>query len=147
MHIGFTGTRYGMTDKQLSKVKSMVKLFNSFNDLVIHHGDCIGADSELHSIAKFLDIKVIIHPPIIDSLRAFCQLSHRDEILDPLDYMNRNYAIINSSSTIIAAPSQYTEQTRSGTWATIRGALNAKKRVIVVRPDGVVVDGERMVGR
>jgi hypothetical protein len=42
MIIGFTGTRYGMTDKQKSSLQSILSKLETITE--VHHGDCIGAE-------------------------------------------------------------------------------------------------------
>ena len=65
--IGFTGTRYGMTVAQRRTLRSL--LANGAGR-EFHHGDCVGADAEAHDIAVALGIEPVIHPPVIDILRA-----------------------------------------------------------------------------
>jgi hypothetical protein len=104
----------------------------------LHHGDCIGADAQMHSIAKRLRIKVALHPPINSFKRAFCQ---SDFIYSEADYLRRNHAIVTRTSRLIAAPKDFKEQLRSGTWSTIRYALRTGKPVFIVFPDGTIEKG------
>jgi hypothetical protein len=136
IHIGFTGTRHGMTDAQRRGVDQ------AFCDaiggdvhlrVVAHHGDCTGADAQFHIIAEQYGAMTVGHIPNEDKWRAFAQ---SDSTLEPLPYLQRNEAIVEESTHMIAAPAEMTEQQRGGTWATIRMARRAKKPLIIVYPDG-----------
>ena len=59
LHIGFTGTRQGMTEHQ----KSGICWHASHSGIILHHGDAVGADAEAHDIAVELDCGIVIHPP------------------------------------------------------------------------------------
>jgi hypothetical protein len=137
--IGFTGTRHGMTEAQHQGV---VKLLSSVNALdvtakVFHHGDCVGADLEAHKIAISLDYVVVVHPPLKQDLRAFCE----GVIIHPAKpYEQRNRDIVMASSLMIAAPPTEQEQSFGGTWQTVRFAREYNKPCKVVLPSGIVVD-------
>ena len=141
MRIGFTGTRGGMTEHQRRGVKAILrtKMPKTEN---LHHGDCVGADSEVHDLAIALGIPLIVHPPVEPSNRAFRDV-HRDSlsrtrevtILEPKPYLERNHDIVDATDVLIAAPSGE-EQLRSGTWATIRYARKSGKEVWIVMPSG-----------
>ena len=64
-----TGNRYGMSDDAKIKLTDFIKN-NKIDE--VHHGDCVGADKEFHDICASNNIKIIIHPPIDEKLRAFC---------------------------------------------------------------------------
>jgi len=127
VHIGFTGARVGMTTDQRKLVIQILGLYNPFN---LHHGDCIGADAEAHIIVRsqFKDSKITIHPPKVDKYRAFCK---GDITYDPQDFTVRDRAIVNDTSTLIGTPKSL-EQSRRGTWYTIRHAKRIKKPIIVI---------------
>lgn len=142
MIIGFTGTQTGMTLKQMNEVNS---LFKELKLTVFHHGDCIGADSEAHDFAvlyfrliKMIDStvgKIVIHPPINNSKRAFCKAL---TIREPKEYLTRNKDIVNESDILIATPKEDTEQLRSGTWSTIRYARKMNKKIYIILPNGLL---------
>lgn len=136
MDIGFTGTREGMTTAQNSAVCEIVLRLPE--NLVLHHGDCIGADYEMHDLVEMLKPKARFHghPPIISTARAWCPF---DVIEPPKDYLERNLDIVRASELVIATPKEFTDQPRgSGTWATIRRSREWGKRLIIVFPDGSV---------
>lgn len=98
-----------------------------------HHGDCVGADEQAHSIATNLVENVVIHPPINDNLRAFCEAK---TILPKRDYLDRNRDIVDACDLLVAAPRSRYEIMRSGTWATIRYARKRNKKIFIIWPEG-----------
>jgi hypothetical protein len=129
MIIGFTGTQKGMTSYQMSKC---YKVLERHNPTEVHHGDCIGSDSQFHDIAMGLDIAIVIHPPINPAKRAFKEDYFRRH--PAVDYLVRNNHIVNQCEILIATPETVEEELRSGTWATIRAARKADKVVIIIPP-------------
>ena len=129
-HIGFTGTKEGMTDNQKKLFEEELLKYNS-KSTAFHHGDCIGADEQAHNIATKLGFYTIIHPPINDKYRAFCK---GNVILPPLEYLDRNHDIVDSSKKMFATPKEEIEQIRSGTWATIRYSKKKKVPVTIINP-------------
>jgi hypothetical protein len=131
MKVGFTGTRHGMTTKQLDAVRSKLQ---NFNPKELHHGDCIGADSQAHAIARAIGCAVIIHPPSDTTQRAWMQgaaYTHK-----PRNHIARNHDIVDTCDLLIAAPYESTEILRSGTWATIRYAYKTNRPMIIIYPNG-----------
>jgi len=113
-HIGFTGTRKGMTDAQRDTLTNLLTIEMAYGDVnTFHHGCEEHADREAAKIAKALGFRVIGHPgpgSIADGMQD-C-----DEVRQLLPYLERNRVIVDSSSVLYAAPSSYVEQQRSGTW-------------------------------
>jgi hypothetical protein len=129
-HIGFTGTRNGMTTEQARAVESLLHGYDR-----LHHGDCVGSDAQVHDIAFNRGLTIEIHPPKLSSLRAWCRA---DIYRDPREYISRNHAIVDSTEGLIAVPAGMEEERHSGTWATIRYARKIGKPVWIVFPDGSV---------
>lgn len=130
MIVGFTGTQNGMTALQKVKVKY---LLIDLKATVLHHGDCVGADTDAHSIAKELNIKIHLHPPINPSKRSFCKADNSEQ---EKEYLERNHDIVDCSDVLIAIPKGFQEELRSGTWATIRYAKKTGKEVYIILPNG-----------
>jgi hypothetical protein len=130
MKIGFTGTQKGMTEYQKGFVRETLRKKKPSE---IHHGDCIGADTDFHNICREVnpDIRIVIHPPEIDSKRSFCK---GDEILPVKGYLQRNHDIVDSVDYMISTPGEMEEVLRSGTWATIRYGMKKDKDGIIVTP-------------
>lgn len=139
LHVGFTGTRLGMTD--LQKIAVREHFDNNKSIVYLHHGDCLGADAEAHLEAVYFGIKVIIHPPENSRHRAFCTNVAIVEITAP--YLSRNHKIVDASTYLVATPQGFKEEFRSGTWATIRYARKQGKEVVIIYPDGMEVHDDR----
>jgi predicted Rossmann fold nucleotide-binding protein DprA/Smf involved in DNA uptake len=73
-------------------------------------------------------IKIIIHPPTDNKLRAYCK---SDNYTQPKSYLERNKDIVNSCEQLIACPLTQEEELRSGTWATIRYARKTNKHILL----------------
>jgi hypothetical protein len=131
MIIGFTGTRVGMTEKQKEKVKYFLDFYKATE---LHHGDCIGADSDAHSIARNLNVPITIHPPLNLKKRMFN--NGYAKLLEKFDYTTRNENIVEASDVLLACPKSSQEELRSGTWATVRYAKKQQKEIVVIYPDG-----------
>lgn len=86
--------------------------------------------------AVALGVKTIGHPPSDSLRRAYCAY---DEERTPLPFLVRNHAIVDEGvDGLIAAPSGWVEEQRSGTWATVRYARKLGRRIWIVLPDGRV---------
>lgn len=130
MKLGVTGTQQGMTPEQLYYAKTAIDVLNPAE---IHHGDCIGADKEIHQIAIEKGIPTVVHPPTNPKKRAFCKGTVN---LPPKDYLDRNHDIVDDCDFILAFPKESEEQMRSGTWATVRYARKSNAAHVVVDPGG-----------
>jgi hypothetical protein len=140
MKVGFTGTRFGMNQYQ----------YNSYCDLVaklkpkeLHHGDCVGADDQsaigIRSCIErglLTDCKIICHPPLDESHRAFNKF--HEEMREPKTHFARNRDIVDETEVLIACPKDTERQERGGTWYTYDYALKKGKTVYVIWPNGTV---------
>ena len=132
MHLGFTGTQKGMTPEQRNVIRDLLR---SLTDVTVHYGDCIGADNEFFEEALRCGAFTISHPPVNESKRAF---TPAHVVLEAKDYIARNHDIVDASVMLIAAPAEYGERLRSGTWATIRYARKVGTPVMLIWPVGDV---------
>lgn len=132
IRIGMTGSRDGMTDEAKSWLNSYIKSTNNIEN--VHHGDCVGADTDFHNIALEHGLSIHIHPPKYSSNREFNK--DYDKIYGEKDYLKRNRDIVNDTDLLLGFPNGYTNVLRSGTWSTIRYAKKVGKHVIIVYPDG-----------
>lgn len=131
LNIGFTGTQHGMTEAQQLRFRAILGLLTVDT---FHHGDCIGADSQVHDIVleKSPRTHLIIHPPINGAKRAF----KNGQLLPAKDYITRNHDIVDGTDVLIACPNTFCDRLRSGTWATIRYARKCFKPITIILPNG-----------
>jgi len=136
VHVGFTGTQRGMTSEQRKVVRQMLQAVQTDRGAILHHGDCIGADLDAHTIAKEVGCAISLHPPINSTKRAFCEGANSE--CAPEEYLVRNQVIVHSSSCLIATPGSAVHERRSGTWFTVRYAVKRNLTINIVLPDGSV---------
>ena len=129
--LGFTGTRHGMTARQLQQLEMVLKAYipHGFMDFV--HGDCLGADEQAAELAKHLGYRTTARPCTITKMRAY----HKSHIvLSPKDTKVRNQAIVDDSKILIVAPQEESEVGQSGTWQTYRMAAKAQVPRVMLFP-------------
>jgi len=141
--VGVTGTVKGATTRQFMVLREITESF-CFSEF--HHGDAIGVDAQSHAIALRLKnaraasaapLRIVIHPPIRDAKRAFCEGA--DEVREMKEYLDRDQDIASEVSVLLAVPETAEEQIRSGTWSTVRYARKrAGVLIIRINPDGTV---------
>lgn len=131
-HVGFTGTRDGMTIPQILMVQAIL---TDWRPHCFHHGDCVGADAQAAQIARNLGCWVTGHPPSDSKLRAFFP---SDGSRRPKKYHDRNADIVTETDCIIATPKSVKPLTGKlgGTWWTVEYALSVGRSVIRILPDG-----------
>jgi|SRR5882724_4757120 len=130
---GFTGTQDGMTDAQ----KVALRDFLRGGSGELHHGDCVGADSQAHDIADECGYGVIIHPPTNYSRRAWREVP-RHLMRPERPYLERNRVIVRETIALIATPAERNEQPRGGTWYTVRYARKQGRVVVLILPSGQI---------
>jgi hypothetical protein len=109
-----------------------------------HHGDCIGADVEAHEIARGIGCgHIISHPSTLAHMRGYMVADRAAQPLPPLD---RNRVIVSETDLLVAAPADFIEQRRSGTWATVRYARAMQRPALIVFISGSVLP-ERVATR
>jgi hypothetical protein len=136
MKVGFTGTRFGMTDAQKATVR---RLLVELGGTEFHHGDCVGADAEAQEIAGELGVTRVVHPPVDAKLRAFCK--DYIECRAPKTHFARNRDIVSETDCLIGTPKvagPITVMTLGGTAYTVNYARKRNRPVYVVEPDGSV---------
>lgn len=143
--IGFTGTQKGMTVAQRHTLRTRLAMM--FVEEA-RHGDCVGADAEFHDACVYHKVpRIWIHPPLNPVKQAFCETKDWGasvvNVVPPRPYLARNRDIVDGGDILIATPSGYEEELRSGTWSTVRYARKQNKRIYIIQPDGaIVVEGE-----
>lgn len=136
MHLGVTGTRKGLSEKQFNLVKEFVKENTSIISH-FHHGDCIGVDVQIATLVEHYLPKVWIvsHPSRGVKTRAH---GPAHEIMRPKDYIVRDQDIVDNSEYLWACPDGK-ERIRSGTWTTVRMARKKGLSITIIMPDGEVI--------
>ncbi len=132
-HVGFTGTRHGMTPQQVASTYDLLHRIVGVTHA--HHGDCVGADADFHAMATRLQLWRVGHLPVDETHRAFCAF---DEVRSPLKHMQRNKAIVVGADVMIACPFDAIEKSVGGTWKTVGFTRKAGKPLAIVWPSGDV---------
>ena len=136
MEVGFTGTRNGCTIEQIEALREFFDL-NEIEEG--HHGDCIAADNDFHTIAREYETRIVIHPPNNKTYRAYCQ---GDESWSERPYLVRNKDVVREGEDLLlACPNGFTERRRSGTWSTVRFARSIGRKYKIIYPDGGIENG------
>lgn len=84
--IGFTGTRRPTPDVQRIKLEKSIDQLRKIR--IAHHGDCVGADAEFHTLCVTRGILIHIHPQMEEKHRASCDGAKHTH--PPLGYLERN---------------------------------------------------------
>lgn len=132
--LAFTGTRKGMTARQLRIVEELIEQHQP--DLAVH-GGCRGADDEFHTLCVRFAIPFIeVFPSNIPSMRAPCVGSKYTvvSVAEPQEPLERNWDIVRKADLLIACPETELEVLRSGTWATVRISSRLNIPCLVVAP-------------
>lgn len=132
-HLGFTGTKEGMTSSQALRLKDILRRRQEAGYLWMHNGSCVGADKTAADIWRGLRGKIILHPPVKTGFMATIQA---EIVCEPKDYLARDRDIAECCELLIATPLTDDEQLRSGTWATVRYARLLRRRVYIVQRNG-----------
>ena len=130
---GFTGTRNEPTEKQKDWLYAEIR-DTDYREW--HHGACVGADYVSHHAALDAGIigeRLIVHPP--ENARLRMNYDPRALWLPAKPYLARNRDIVDACDWLIAIPDG-PERQQSGTWSTVRYAVNVGKPVTICYPDG-----------
>ena len=139
LHIGFSGTRHGMTLLQRRAVYRVFRWYrDNRNAITVHHGSCVGADAEAHDIARMLGLAVALHPGVSadgsSPLRAECAMLEGERVWREQHYLKRNQVIAACVGVLVAAP--HGERPSRGTNHAISCAVKLERPVVIVSADG-----------
>ena len=139
LHIGFSGTRYGMTLLQRRAVYRVFRWYrDNRNAITVHHGSCVGADAEAHDIARMLGMAVALHPGVSEDcsgyLRAECTMREGERVWRPASYAVRSQTIAACTGVLVAAPHE--SRPSRGTNHAISCAVRLGRPAVVVSADG-----------
>jgi hypothetical protein len=134
MRVGFTGTRHGMTASQLERVQ---ELLGRWRPTELHHGSCIGADSQVHRVALALGIPIESHPANNVKFEMRATLPGARTVHPARTARERNTDIVEQSDVLIATPGVrgYSREV-GGTWMTIRIAAALRRPCYFVTSEG-----------
>jgi len=137
MNIGITGTRFSITDHQRFMLETYLSTFQGICEAakfqpVLHHGDCVGADTAVAEIARNLGYRLVCHPPVKDELRGFFA---SDEERPALPYLQRNRCIVEEVKILLVVPRSMAWEPRGGTWYTHDYAVKKKVDVRIFWPE------------
>jgi hypothetical protein len=127
--VGVTGARTMRPEAQINRLRQFLR--ENVVD-IMHHGDCIGADAQMAAEFERAGAFVCAHPPVDEKYRAFYP---SDRVEPAREYLQRNRDIVNESELLIALPRGFETQ-RSGTWSTVRYAVQQGIPVIIWYPYG-----------
>jgi hypothetical protein len=130
--VGFTGSRYGMTEWQELEL-ILFCASNTEGPITFLHGDCIGADEQAARIFRAAGAYTEGYPGHIPQYRANFPSDFTHE---PQNTLVRNRIIVDRSELMIATPYSYSFKPGSGTWMTINYAVSTEKPLQVLYPDG-----------
>jgi hypothetical protein len=138
-HVGFTGTRLGLSMKQID---ALIGVLIAQKDRTVknwlHHGDCVGADETAHhEAADRMGWAIHLHPPTQTKYRAYCKLWEQDTSEPPKPFRLRNQDIVDMSAILIVCPARDNfRDGRGGTVMTYNMAVEAGKPRIIIYPSG-----------
>ena len=130
MKIGITGTRSGLCETQFNNIQTFL-IKNFIRGAELHHGDCVGADVEVATLAQILGYVIVCHPPIKKALRANfpSDITH-----EPRSYFERNRIIVDSVDHLMVAPKEHQPQSQGGTWYTYHYAVKKQRPLSIFYP-------------
>lgn len=128
-HVGFTGSRLGMTPWQRKMFKLvLISRIANYGVGIFHHGLCIGSDAEAHEDAFKARYQIFGHPPIKEDRVYPFNMNEFTWIDRPFSFGGRNQRIIIACKVLIATP-------RAGSVGTFNAISHAelirKPRIII----------------
>lgn len=132
LRVGYSGSRFGMSPKQFLYTEQLLEERQRIEDRWGHHGDCVGGDSQFHSLCVKYGYKTRKHPPLEgEHNRAHCECDSEDK---PYSYSGRNQRICLATDFLVATP--FTKHETGGTWNTINHARRMKMPHVIIFRDG-----------
>lgn len=137
-HVAYSGSRFGMTRPQKDYLISFLGKLSQgekTEEIILHHGVCVGGDTEADQIARALGLKIWFHPSIKTDWTNSELLKLPCAGIDAAySYSGRNQRMVLRCDFLIATPKNMIRQ--GGTWNAIGHARGAKKNYIVVDQRG-----------
>lgn len=135
MILGFTGTRAGLSGRQLRELRSWLSFFYG-TATELHHGGCKGADAQAHGLCSG-HLRIVVHPgkAITGDTSEQAEnlfMMDGDRRLPVAHYYERNRAIVRGASLLIACPKS--RDRVGGTWRTIADAETMSVPTLIIWP-------------
>ncbi len=145
--VGFTGSRLGMTKKQVYELRKYLK---KLQPKVFLHGACVGCDEQaVMDLSQQEVVPWIVAYPGVSRARG--ESHHRskiaitlsNEVMPEAGYFTRNKFIVSRADIVVGVTNflRYEEPewgTGGGTWQTLQFAAQVKKPHVIVWVDGEV---------
>jgi hypothetical protein len=144
VNVGFSGTRTGMMPPQREGLRRVLSEIRRDDRDTLHHGDCLGSDSQADEIASQLGYRIEVHPPTNPRFRAYCVGPPR-VVHPPKEYLVRNTdivkSLVNARDVMILTPKEFQEHRKGGTWHSYRVAKKlGVKNIMIIQPSGLILD-------
>lgn len=142
MKIGLTGSRNGLTKSQRRVALQLLKSIGNRTVAEVHHGDCVGADTELAMMFLERELGTLhAHPATMNAewderwrARTKEKFPNADIVEYPAKAPNaRNADIVDACTVLWAFPSSM--DGKGGTWNTINMAIEAGRPFRIIAPD------------
>lgn len=143
LHVGFSGSRYGMTEKQKEVVRHFLNNWRVIGiDRTFRHGCCAGADFEADQLAREYLYKVGAHPgprssfDCYDSAKKLGVTFWEENERKP--YFERNVDIVMRCNVLITTPNAMSPniKAKGGTWYTTRVGIDRGRSTYLVLANG-----------
>jgi len=131
--MAFTGTQNGLAEEQYAALKRIMTRFRDVGIKWFRNGDCVGADEEAAYAWADMGGCIHLHPGDNPRKRAGVAAQCAEP---PAPNLARNRTMVDGSHALIACPGGFSEELRSGTWATIRYARKHRRPVTIIWPNG-----------
>jgi len=146
-HIGFSGSRDGMTPQQQAYLEQRLWAIAAgqgpVNIVDFHHGMSGESDKIAHYIARKYKYYIIGHPCIEPELQKYRFDCVCDEVRNMAPALERNGHIVGEIGSVtgllITTPKTDT-WSRSGTWGAMQRAKSAGVRVEHIQRNGKMVE-------
>jgi hypothetical protein len=143
VNLGFTGSRHEPTRQQKNWLLEYL-LDNPQDEF--HHGCCVGSDEFSHKAAKScLDMglkQIVLHPPVDTSREMkYTDWDYANCVWYPRkEFLARDRDVVKATTRLIALPNGPERMRGSGTWYTVRYALEHNRPVLICNPLGHVTE-------
>jgi hypothetical protein len=138
--LGFTGSRHEPTGAQ--RVWLVDYILGNGKISEFHHGCCVGSDEFSHRAAKnstdLTVAEIVLHPPFDTTYEMeYTDWDYANCVWYPRkEFLRRNRDIVNASDRMVALPNGPEKMNGSGTWYTVRFAVEQGKQVTICDPTG-----------